>query len=179
MLRYRAFLAITTLCAAPLLVGCTGTTGDATASPSPAPYASPTAGGDAMDRAEDSAEKAGETLKEGVKQAGEAIEDAAEAVKENAGPVARDARDRAAPVVKEAGRVLDATKQHADVKAALMADDDIDASRIDVDVQAGTKTVVLRGTVPDARQKTAAERIARDKAQGYTVRNELKVGPMM
>jgi osmotically-inducible protein OsmY len=56
-----------------------------------------------------------------------------------------------------------------------MAADDVDASAIDVDTDEATKTVTLRGTVPAAGQKAAAERIAREKAEGYTVRSQLKV----
>jgi osmotically-inducible protein OsmY len=41
--------------------------------------------------------------------------------------------------------------------------------------EAKTRTVILRGTVPSAAQKEAAERIAREKAQGYSVRNELTI----
>jgi hypothetical protein len=173
MIRNRALWAVLAVCVAPVFIGCTGTA-NTNASPSPSPYASPAAG-DAVDRAREGAEAAGEKIKEGAEQAGEAIKDAAQAVKENAGPAARDARDRAKPVVKEAGSVLDATKQQLDVKAALLADKTIDASHIDVDVDKDTKTLFLRGTVPTAAQKTGAERIARDKAEGYTVRNELTI----
>jgi osmotically-inducible protein OsmY len=56
-----------------------------------------------------------------------------------------------------------------------MADKGIDASHIDVDTDAGTRTVSLKGTVPTAAQKAAAEKVARDKAEGYSVRNLLTV----
>ena len=46
-----------------------------------------------------------------------------------------------------------------------------------VDTVTNTKTVVLKGTVPTAQQKTIAEQIARDKAKGYTVQNQLTVAP--
>jgi osmotically-inducible protein OsmY len=36
--------------------------------------------------------------------------------------------------------------------------------------------VTLKGYVPTAEQKAAAERIARDKAEGYTIANELRIG---
>ncbi|HKE86987.1 MAG TPA: BON domain-containing protein [Vicinamibacterales bacterium] len=65
----------------------------------------------------------------------------------------------------------------ADVKSALIADGRVDASNINVDTVASTKTVVLKGTVPTAQQKTIAEQIARDKAKGYTVQNQLTVAP--
>lgn len=65
--------------------------------------------------------------------------------------------------------------QTLDVKSALVADKRVDASRIDVDTYADTKTVVLRGSVPNADQKMAAETIARDHAKGYTINNQLTV----
>jgi osmotically-inducible protein OsmY len=65
--------------------------------------------------------------------------------------------------------------QTVDVKAALIADGRVDASNINVDTSASTKTVVLKGSVPTAQQKTLAEQIARDKAEGYKVSNQLTV----
>ena len=62
-----------------------------------------------------------------------------------------------------------------DVKSALIADGRVDASNINVDTETNTKTVVLKGSVPTAEQKTIAEQIARDKAKGYTVQNRLTV----
>lgn len=62
-----------------------------------------------------------------------------------------------------------------DVKSALIADGRVDASNINVDTNSQTKTVVLKGTVPTAQQKTTAEAIARDKAEGYTINNQLTV----
>lgn len=62
-----------------------------------------------------------------------------------------------------------------DVKTALMNDKSVDASGINVDTMADTKTVVLRGTVPTAAMKAEAETIAKREAPGYTVKNELTV----
>jgi hyperosmotically inducible protein len=62
-----------------------------------------------------------------------------------------------------------------DVKTHLMADQSIDASHIDVDTDANTKTVTLSGTVPTAAQKAAAEKVAREQAEGYKVRDLLTV----
>jgi len=62
-----------------------------------------------------------------------------------------------------------------DVKSALIADGRVDASNINVDTETNTKTVVLKGSVPTAQQKTIAEQIARDKAKGYTIQNQLTV----
>ena len=62
-----------------------------------------------------------------------------------------------------------------DVKSALIADGRVDASGVNVDTSAETKTVVLKGTVPTAEQKSTAEAIARDKAEGYRIVNQLTV----
>lgn len=64
-----------------------------------------------------------------------------------------------------------------DVKAALIADGRVDAGGINVDTIASTKTVVLKGSVPTAEQKTVAEAIARDQAKGYRIENNLTVAP--
>ena len=64
-----------------------------------------------------------------------------------------------------------------DVKSALIADGRVDASNINVDTSASTKTVVLKGSVPTVQQRTTAEAIARDNADGYTINNQLTVAP--
>jgi predicted small secreted protein len=91
------------------------------------------------------------------------------------GDAAEKAGDKVAEAAKDAGAVAHAAKQTLDVKTALMADRAIDASRIDVDTDDKTKTVTLKGSVPNAAQKASAERIARDKAEGYKIRNMLTV----
>jgi osmotically-inducible protein OsmY len=128
-------------------------------------YASPSPrSGDAVDKARVDADKAGEKIKEGAEKTGEVVKETAQDVKREAKPAA-----------KEVGETVDATKQHLDVKAALLADKSVDASHIDIDVNKDAKVLYLRGTVPTAAQKAAAERIARDKADGFAVRNELTV----
>jgi osmotically-inducible protein OsmY len=64
-----------------------------------------------------------------------------------------------------------------DVKSALIADGRVDASNVNVDTHADTKTVVLKGTVPSAEQRTTAGQIAREQAKGYTITNQLTVAP--
>ena len=67
--------------------------------------------------------------------------------------------------------------QTVDVKSALIADSRVDASNINVDTNGTTRTVLLKGTVPTADQKATAEQIARQKAEGYTIVNQLTVAP--
>lgn len=62
-----------------------------------------------------------------------------------------------------------------DVKAALIADGRVDATNVNVDTSADTKTVTLKGTVPTAEQRTTAERIATEQAKGYKINNQLTV----
>ena len=64
-----------------------------------------------------------------------------------------------------------------DVKAALIKDGRVDASNVNVDTSASTKTVLLKGSVPTAEQKSAAEMIAREQAKGYRIDNQLVVVP--
>ena len=77
----------------------------------------------------------------------------------------------------EAGSAIDAAKETIDVKTALMADASVDASDINVDTFHETKTVVLKGSVPTAAQKTEAGKIATREATGYKVDNQLVVKP--
>lgn len=118
----------------------------------------------------DTADERAEIKQEG-REAGAAIKEAGRDV----GNAAERAGDAVAGAAKDAGATVHAAKQTLDVKTALMADTAIDASRIDVDTDDKTKTVTLKGTVPNAAQKASAERIARDKAEGYKVKNMLTV----
>lgn len=70
-----------------------------------------------------------------------------------------------------------AAAQTVDVKSALIADGRVDASNINVDTSSTSKTVVLKGSVPTEQQKDTAEAIAREKASGYTITNQLVVTP--
>jgi osmotically-inducible protein OsmY len=65
----------------------------------------------------------------------------------------------------------------ADVKSALIADGRVDATNINVDTIASTKTVVLKGSVPTVEQKATATTIAREHAKGYTITDQLTVVP--
>lgn len=88
---------------------------------------------------------------------------------------ARDETDDVKRAGKEAGGAVDAAAETLDVKAALMADNTVDSSDINVDTYKETKTVVLRGSVPTAAQKEEAARIAAREAEGYKIDNRLTV----
>jgi osmotically-inducible protein OsmY len=163
---FRQALAASLLAAAGLACTAQTQSGDQSPAPSGEPPASTAA---------ETAEEAKDKVVAGAEKAGEALKDAAQAVQEKAGPTARAVGEDVKTYGKAAGDVLDAKKQALDVKAALMADDEIDASSIDVDAHSETNTITLRGMVPTAAHKAAAERIARDKAKGYKVQNQLTV----
>ena len=102
----------------------------------------------------------------------EAKDEAAEARAEG-----REATDDARRTAGSAGAAVDAAGETIDVKTALMADDTVDADDINVDTFHETKTVVLKGSVPTAAQKTAAGKIAAREAEGYKIDNQLTVRP--
>jgi osmotically-inducible protein OsmY len=140
---------------------------------------------EAAENAKPAAEEAGEKLKElgdkAVEEAKELGDKAEDKVAEGADKAEdKTARgsEKAGEKASEAGDTVSAAAQTTMVKAALMADKDVDASRIDVDTEAATRTVMLKGTVPTAAQKTNAERIAKAKvSKGYSVHNMLTVAP--
>ena len=135
------------------------------------------------DKTKQDAREAGQETAEAARAAGDTAQSAAQDAVNNAeraGDAAvnasRDASKDGEQAVERAGQVASAAAQTAKVKAALVADSKVTASGIDVDTSADTKTITLKGHVPSAAQKTAAERIAVEKASaGYTVRNELVV----
>jgi osmotically-inducible protein OsmY len=127
-------------------------------------------------------------LDEAAAKAAAKAEEAAAAAKRGVKNLARDiARDdgdkgaggktkaRIEEAARETGQELKAAGIHVNIKQALVRDDTIDASHIAVDADEDTRTVILRGSVPTIEQKVAAEKLARDRAKDYTVRNELAV----
>jgi hyperosmotically inducible periplasmic protein len=127
---------------------------------------------DLGDKAADGARKAGDKIEDGADRAGDKIEDGAD----RAGDKTARGADKAGDKAESAGDAVSAAAQTTMVKAALVADKNVDASRIDVDTDGGTKTVMLKGSVPSAAMKTTAERIAKGKvSKGYSVHNMLTV----
>jgi osmotically-inducible protein OsmY len=129
----------------------------------------------AAEKAGDAAREAGRDARDATREAGrEAREESREASRD-AGNAAERAGEAAATAGREAIAAGDAAVQTADVKMALTTDKRVDASHIDVDTNATTKTVTLKGSVPTAAQKDLAEDIAEAKAPGYRVRNDLTI----
>lgn len=131
----------------------------------------------AAERSAEATREAGRDIAAAADRAGDATanaaDHAADATRDAAGHVAAASRDAAA----SAANVGDAAQQTAQIKSALMADASINASTIDVDTEASTKTVTLKGRVRSATEKASAARIAADKAPGYRVANNLEVRP--
>jgi osmotically-inducible protein OsmY len=173
--RYSIAVALTIAGASAALLASTGTARASQGGSEATQSASPSPGGDVVDKTRAGAEKAAEKVKEGAEKTGEVVKDAAKDVKREAKPVAKEVGHGVKKGAQKTGDALDATKQHLDVKAALLADKTVDASHIDIDVDKDAKILYLRGTVPTAEQKATAERIARDKAREFIVRNELTV----
>lgn len=116
-----------------------------------------------------SPEDAREDVAEMPQKADQAAADAQQRAREEA----QDAQRTAAEVGGRAG----AAGETLAIKTALMADKMVDASEINVDTFAETRTVVLRGSVPTPQQKQQAEDIAKREAMGFTVDNQLTVKP--
>jgi len=89
-------------------------------------------------------------------------------------PEAADRPPAATPAPDVGDRASAATKT-ADVKLALSMDKTVDASDINVDTDAATKVVTLKGTVASAEQRARAEAIAGREAAGFTIDNQLVV----
>jgi predicted small secreted protein len=157
---YKKMLAVAVVAACAGLSGCENTARGLKQDAKENKAAAEKAGGDTKAATAD--ERA--AAKQDGREAGAAVGNAAER-----------AGDAVAGAVKDAGASIHAGKQTLDVKTALQADTTIDASRIDVDTDESTKTVTLKGSVATAAQKATAGRIAKDKAEGYTVKNLLTV----
>jgi osmotically-inducible protein OsmY len=90
-------------------------------------------------------------------------------------PEAADRPPAAAASKPDTGDRASAATETADVKLAISMDKTVDASNINVDTDAATKIVTLKGTVTSAEQRARAEAIAVREATGYRVVNQLVV----
>jgi osmotically-inducible protein OsmY len=90
-------------------------------------------------------------------------------------PEAADRPPAADAARPDTGDRAAAATETADVKLAISMDKTVDASNIDVDTNAATKVVTLKGTVASAEQRARAEAIAVREATGFKVVNQLEV----
>ncbi len=87
----------------------------------------------------------------------------------------KNAAEATSEAAASVGASMDAAGETADVKMALMADTTVSAADVNVDTNKDTKTVTLNGSVKSEVQKARAEAIAKEKAPGYTVVNNLMI----
>ena len=85
------------------------------------------------------------------------------------------ASDKTGDAMSNAGKSVDAAMETGKIKSALLADTRVDAGDINVDTNKDTKTVTLNGTVPTKKMRALAGDVARDKAPGYKVVNNLTI----
>jgi osmotically-inducible protein OsmY len=123
-------------------------------------------------------------LKQDAQQAEEQTRDERAVAEEKANELGNDAAraaNRVGGAAAQAGEEIaeraGAVWETLDVKGALMAESSVDATRIDVDTDYRTKTVTLNGYVPTETERNMAEVIAKARAEGYTVVNNLEVKP--
>jgi osmotically-inducible protein OsmY len=143
----------------------------------------------AAEEAKVKAKEAAEAAKRGIENVARDIADGRDTKKSGqnapAEPNGENGAERAAGKVQarlqETGReIAEGAKGigvHINVKQALMRDQAVDSTQINVDVDNDARLIVLRGTVPTIAQKAAAERTARAHSSGYAVRNELTIAP--
>ena len=118
-------------------------------------------------------EQTEQKTEEAARATGAAVQSAAADTVRNAARAGEAASD--AIRTSDVSGAAQAAIETVDVKAALMADKRVDASGIDVNTDYKTKTVTLKGHVPSTDQRMTAEEIAREKAKGYSINNELVV----
>ena len=134
----------------------------------------------AAERASADAKVKSEKAAESTKDAAEKAADATKTGLDKAADATKTGIDRAADATREAAhttaQAMNGAQQTMQVKMALMSDKSVDASGIDVETNETTRTVTLKGHVPSAAQKSAANRIAKNKSPDYTVVNNLTIG---
>lgn len=113
----------------------------------------------------------------GIEKDSERAGEKATAAASDASAATKEATAETKTAASEAGAAVAAAMETMDVKSALMADRTVDASHINVDTFAETKTVVLKGSVKTATQRDEAARIAATEAPGYRIDNQLTIVP--
>jgi hypothetical protein len=144
-------------------------------------------------KAREAAARAGAAAEKASEQAAAAAKDAAAKAKEAAKEFGSEARDAAlkgasaaAKAGSEAAVVAGDAAQVAGVKAAgllrtgaikaaLLANTDLDVSGVDIDTDEARKIVVLKGRARSAAEKATIAKIAAEKAPGYRIENQLAV----
>lgn len=130
---------------------------------------------DAKDAAHDASREAHQAAEGARHDVREAMGETRAALRD-AGREMREAGRDAGREMREAGREVHEAKQLVDVRAALGLSDEISsASDIDVRADEAGRRVYLEGQVATDTERVAAERIARDAADGFRIVNRLRV----
>jgi len=146
--------------------------------------------------ARDDVSQAGSNLNDAAKKSAEgtaeAVDKAGANAKAGADKMAADAKVGAEKVeanakqgVRMAGEAVggagDALTLTPKVKGALVESKEIDASTLNVDTKADTKTVVIKGTQPtEAKRKMVtqiAEKAVKDANAPYKIENDVTIAP--
>ena len=114
-------------------------------------------------------------VRDDIDAAAERAEDATRDAADDAGDAMDRAGDRASSAIERAGDAAKGAVETADIKAALAADDLVEANDLNVDTNGETKVVTLKGTVPSAAARARAEAIAKREAEGYRIDNQIVV----
>jgi hypothetical protein len=149
---------------------------------------------EAKERAAAAVEKARDETSEAAKDASKAAEGMTKSAKEAAtkfGAQAKDAALKGASAAAGVGsdaavaagkatevaavRAAGALRTGA-IRAALLREPSLDVSHVNIDTDEPAKRVVLSGRVKTTAARATVERLAREKAPGYTVENRLVVG---
>lgn len=101
------------------------------------------------------------------------VDNAATTVKKEAGPAVLNAAKTVEKVAAPLVKVTDETAVTGKVKAAIMADNTVDSTKINVDVKGNE--VILRGRVKSAAQRAHVQNIAKHEAPKYKLVDQLQI----
>lgn len=107
-------------------------------------------------------------------EAGRKADDKTDRAQEKGRDATDRAQDKAGDAADRAGSVISDASITTAVKSKFLADPDVSGLKIDVDTTNGV--VTLRGTVPNAAEKTRALRLAKETDGVKNVRDQIKVG---
>lgn len=137
-----------------------------------APGATPTTGID--DPLQKRGAEAAADARDAGSDAARKADEKTDRAQERGAAAADRAQDKAGNAADRAGDVIGDASITTAVKSKFLADPDVSGLKIDVDTTDGV--VTLRGTVPNAAEKTRALRLAKETNGVKNVRDQLKVG---
>ena len=127
------------------------------------------AAADARDAGSDAARKADDK----TDRAQDKADDKTDRAQEKGRDATDRAQDKAGSAADRAGNVISDASITTAIKSKFLADPNVSGLKIDVDTTGGV--VTLRGTVPNAAEKTRAMRLAKETDGVKNVRDQIKV----